>query len=99
MCDLNNDGKYKGQSEFAVRGLLHHMFNGCLYKELSDLLCNHSFLEAVFKTKANDELLEYYSLLLFDVLQKDQKVRREIDYDVLFSFYDFVSRNFHIFHL
>lgn len=98
ICDINNDRKYKGKSGFAVRNLLYHMFYGCLYKELSDILCNHAFIETVFATNSDENLLEYYSLLLYEVLPSNQKLSKEIDHFHLFSFYEFVSRNFHIFH-
>lgn len=98
MCDTKGDRSYSSHSGFAFRCLLHHMLNGKLYQELVNLLCNSTFIEAVFRTQAADEFLDYYSSILHDILPSDRKLSRQIDEDCLYSYYDFLSRNFHILH-
>ncbi|XP_054722167.1 telomerase protein component 1-like [Uloborus diversus] len=96
-CDPQNNGSWSGSSRSALRNLLHHLYNGFCYHELAEYLCCHKFLEAVFRLNAADSILGYYSSLLSELRQINNKTKG-IDAGRLLQFSEFVSRNIHIFH-
>ncbi|KAF8790953.1 Telomerase protein component 1 like protein [Argiope bruennichi] len=98
-CDFEDNGTWKGRSGSAFRGLIFHLFHGSCYQELADYLCCLQFLETAFSVEASDLLLEYYSLLFEERRTGSSEALRKIHFPLLSSFYDFVSRNLHIFQI
>ncbi|GIY87685.1 hypothetical protein CDAR_118681 [Caerostris darwini] len=99
ICDIEKTGSWKGCSGSAYRGLIYHLFNGECYLELASYLCSLQFLEAIFRIEAANSLLEYYSLLFEERQNRSNEIIRKIDFPLLTSFYDFISRNLHIFQI
>ncbi|GFS98071.1 telomerase protein component 1 [Nephila pilipes] len=97
ICDPEKDGTWQGRSGSAFRGLVFHLFNGRCYLELVDYFCCLRFLEAIFSVEAGSFILEYYSLLFDESHTGSNEIARKINFPLLSSFYDFVSRNLHIF--
>ncbi|GFY54195.1 telomerase protein component 1 [Trichonephila inaurata madagascariensis] len=99
ICDPEKCGSWQGRSGPAFRGLVFHLFHGRCYLELSDYLCCLKFLEAIFSVEAGSFLLEYYSLLVDERETGSSEITRKINFPLLSSFDEFVSRNLHIFQM
>ncbi|XP_021002765.2 telomerase protein component 1 isoform X3 [Parasteatoda tepidariorum] len=95
ICDPDNNAKFTTRSGYAFRGLLSHLFNGRCTPELASLLCNLQFLEACFYVDCGEILQEYY-LNILEEKQRGRRDTKEIDFDVLESYKNFVCRNLHI---
>lgn len=99
ICDPEKCGTWNGRSGSAFRGLIFHLFYGRCYLELADYLCCLRFLEAIFSVEVGSFLLEYYSLLFDESHTGSSEITRKINFPLLSSFDDFVSRNLHIFQM